>query len=342
MRASLAAALALLLSPAAALAGDALKVEVVPKALQGQGHPELVIKAEARLERLKLDLRRPDGKRLQETVGPILAGREHRFALKLAGPGKARLVGDLEVELAGGESGRMPLELEVELLTPLELSIERTGVDLAARKLRLEADRDVAKVQVSVMSDVGTPLGTTELPLEGGRAAGTPIEVAWKQSAGTVMRITVQAWDADGFFGAVDLFPWKVEIPHEDIHFATGASTVEAAEAPKLEAALGALNAALIKYGAFAKVGLYVAGHTDTVGDAASNRALSDDRARAIGRWFKAHGVKAPIHYAGFGEDIPFVKTADEVDEAKNRRAEYIVAVEPPHLVNGVRWTPLR
>jgi hypothetical protein len=40
--------------------------------------------------------------------------------------------------------------------------------------------------------------------------------------------------------------------------------------------------------------------------------------------------LKIPIAFEGFGESALLVKTADEVDEPRNRRADYILSVEEP------------
>jgi hypothetical protein len=37
-----------------------------------------------------------------------------------------------------------------------------------------------------------------------------------------------------------------------------------------------------------------------------------------------------PIAYEGFGETALAVKTADQIDEAKNRRVDYILSDDPP------------
>ena len=84
------------------------------------------------------------------------------------------------------------------------------------------------------------------------------------------------------------------------------------------------------KYKQWADVKLYILGHTDTVGANASNRTLSFNRAKSIGGSFRRKGVRIPILYDGFGEDALLVQTADETDEPKNRRADYILSVESP------------
>ena len=49
-----------------------------------------------------------------------------------------------------------------------------------------------------------------------------------------------------------------------------------------------------------------------------------------------------PVH-EGFGEERPKVKTADETDEARNRRPDYVLAAEEPEAGSGVfRWREAR
>jgi outer membrane protein OmpA-like peptidoglycan-associated protein len=80
-------------------------------------------------------------------------------------------------------------------------------------------------------------------------------------------------------------------------------------------------------------VSQYVAGYTDTVGSTADNQALSERRARAIADYFVKRGLTGmPIYARGFGEGALAVKTADDVPEAKNRRALYIVSSFMPVL----------
>ena len=51
-------------------------------------------------------------------------------------------------------------------------------------------------------------------------------------------------------------------------------------------------------------------------------------------------GLCVPIAYDGFGEIALKKLTADEVDEQENRRADYILAVEPPTVSSRGR-TPV-
>lgn len=69
-----------------------------------------------------------------------------------------------------------------------------------------------------------------------------------------------------------------------------------------------------------------VIAHTDTVGDVASNDALSAQRAERVKSFLVGIGIaEGRIQTAGRGEREPLVPTADEVDEPRNRRVEISV-----------------
>ncbi len=67
-----------------------------------------------------------------------------------------------------------------------------------------------------------------------------------------------------------------------------------------------------------------IAGHTDNVGDAASNQALSKLRAEAVLRYLVAQGVSAArLSAAGYGAQQPIAPNDDEPGRADNRRIEF-------------------
>ena len=69
-----------------------------------------------------------------------------------------------------------------------------------------------------------------------------------------------------------------------------------------------------------------VVGHTDRVGRLEDNDALSKRRAEAVKNQLVEAGIDVSrIDTAGRGEREPLVPTADEVAEARNRRAEISV-----------------
>lgn len=66
-----------------------------------------------------------------------------------------------------------------------------------------------------------------------------------------------------------------------------------------------------------------VSGHTDTVGSAESNQALSEKRANAVREQLIDSGVDADtIEATGYGESELLIETADDTAEQMNRRVE--------------------
>jgi outer membrane protein OmpA-like peptidoglycan-associated protein len=168
-----------------------------------------------------------------------------------------------------------------------------------------------------------------EVPFHG-EPAGTPLTVEWPESSGKVLKIAIKAYDTETFFDGVELFPWQIDIPHQEVNFDTGKWDVRPSEKSKLEDSYSKIQDAVLKYGTLAKIKLFIAGHTDTVGTNESNRTLSLNRARSIGSYLRNRGISIPIQYEGFGEEALLVPTPDNTDEEKNRRAEYIISVENP------------
>jgi outer membrane protein OmpA-like peptidoglycan-associated protein len=134
------------------------------------------------------------------------------------------------------------------------------------------------------------------------------------------------------------IIPWSLSVPHEEVNFETDSDVIRPSEVPKLEASLLLIKDALAKHGDLGKITLFVVGHTDTVGTAEHNLTLSRKRARTIASWFRGRGAGLPIAYEGMGESALLVKTADQVDEPRNRRVDYILALEPPRLGGELAW----
>jgi len=72
-------------------------------------------------------------------------------------------------------------------------------------------------------------------------------------------------------------------------------------------------------------VKLSVEGHTDNVGSAASNQALSEKRAQAVVAWLTGHGVDASrLQAKGWGQSKPVADNSTDDGKAKNRRVELV------------------
>lgn len=66
-------------------------------------------------------------------------------------------------------------------------------------------------------------------------------------------------------------------------------------------------------------------GHTDNVGDAAYNKALSERRARSVYNLVVQQGIAANrLQYRGFGSEVPIADNRKESGRAQNRRVEVV------------------
>lgn len=313
-------------------AQDAVKMNIVRVGQQGQGSPAFIVQARVALDDLTVQV--SCGGTRASTSGPVPRGSEVRLDLKVP-KGQHNCTGSLAIRASDGSEGEMPLKFGVTMHPPLEVEVPRESVDLSGRALSVVVDRDAKEVKVEVVGPGGAIIGQGT-NAAGPFAAGQAIPLTWTDSGDEVIQLRVVGTDVDGFWSQVDLSPWAYEVPHEDVVFASGQSVIRAEEAPKLEAALVEVDKIVEKYGAVAKINLYVAGYTDTVGPAASNVTLSRARANAIARWFKDHGFAHPIYFQGFGEQGLAVSTPDDTDEAANRRAAYIIAAETPPIGGAI------
>ena len=72
---------------------------------------------------------------------------------------------------------------------------------------------------------------------------------------------------------------------------------------------------------------ILIEGHTDSVGDAAYNAQLSEQRANAVYQALTQRGVDpARIRMVGLGEDFPVADNGTREGRAENRRVEVIIA----------------
>lgn len=239
---------------------------------------------------------------------------------------------EFAIVTAGGDKGKVELTFETTVFPAIAMRIAKKDVNLEEHFLELTLNQPAAKVDIQVIGDDGKPIhkDTTEFESE---AAGTPLRVEWEQPAGVaVLKINIRAWSAFGFWTGIEITPFEIEIPHEDVVFDTGKSAIKPSEAPKIDRTLALLSEKIKRYGGLVKLQLYIAGYTDTVGGRPSNQQLSEKRARSIGTYFRRKGVPIPIYYQGFGESVLAVKTPDETDEAKNRRAVYVLSASAPAI----------
>lgn len=66
-----------------------------------------------------------------------------------------------------------------------------------------------------------------------------------------------------------------------------------------------------------------VVGHTDSVGDAAYNQSLSEQRAQSVASYLRSQGVESQrFNVMGYGEQSPIASNSTKEGRAQNRRVE--------------------
>lgn len=316
--------------------GSAVAVRYGSQVPVGQ-QPFVELEAREPLAAVRLALTRDDGKIVRRLFPSLRKGQTARVALDGA-PGTHRYTGELVASPRGGSPQTSLLDFETQVSEALKLDVDRGRLDLAAGRLWLTASRALAEVEVTVHGAAPGATARTQRHAITHSEAGVPLEVSFP-GGDDVGRIDLKATDTQGFFTGVSLLPWAVRIPHEEVSFATDRADILPDQAPKLEASLRAIEEALVRARTLGAVTLFVAGHTDTVGDDAHNLKLSLARAQAIALYFRKKGLRLPIAFEGFGERALAVATPDGSDEARNRRVDYILALEPPPL-GGRGFTP--
>jgi outer membrane protein OmpA-like peptidoglycan-associated protein len=243
-------------------------------------------------------------------------------------------------EFVAGHTEQVQLPISYDYGGQLSVDLSGAEADLAARTLSLSVSGPVERAEIVSYGARRAVLDRTTLPV--GQGPGT-ITLPWQGDPEDVVLLDVTLHGASSW-ASFTFSPWFLDIPHEDVLFASGASEIPASETWKLESTLRALQEVLEKYGEVVPVKVYIAGCTDTVGDAAHNRDLSQRRARAIASWLRSHGYSEPIFYHGYGENFLAVRTGDGVDEPANRRVLYMVSSNPPPSSAGIpsaQWRAL-
>jgi outer membrane protein OmpA-like peptidoglycan-associated protein len=102
------------------------------------------------------------------------------------------------------------------------------------------------------------------------------------------------------------------------INFDTGKSTIK----PESQKIVDEI-ATMLKADASLKVS--IEGHTDNAGNAASNKTLSENRAKAVVDAVVAKGIdRSRLSSKGFGQEKPVADNSTEEGKAQNRRVEIV------------------
>lgn len=217
---------------------------------------------------------------------------------------------------------------------PFTLLSDRSEI-VDKQKIRYKTPFTLTNRELQVYNTEGE-LITEDLITDEVVDAGEEFEMSWDTSD-EVFMIKVTGGDDSGYSYTDTRVPWAVDIPHTEVNFDSGKHNIKDDEEWKVAEAfavlvheLAGLDRANKAVNGNLSAQLYIVGYTDTVGNAADNKRLSQNRAKAIAQYFYDKGAWCEIYYAGMGERGLAVETGDNVDEVRNRRALYILGVQKP------------
>lgn len=329
-----------LLTASPALGGD-VDVSVMNKVLHGQDKPSVTLTFNRAVRDATIELRGIDQKVQRFRCGKNKAGESFTATLR-AQPGNYEVRGNLSVVFQDGSVGEMPLHFSLVVAAPMTIAAPYNRIMQQAGQLEIQLNRIANYCDSRVLYEDGTLVEertTFQAPV-----AGSWLRVGWsvpQQFASeehAILKLTITCFDTDYFSNGIELSPWWLEIPHDDVIFASGSWAIDAGEREKIDNVLPEIQDAVRKFGHLIPLALYISGHTDTVGEASANKILADRRAAAIARHLKNLGLTVKLFYRGTGEQELGVPTADNVDDPRNRRARYILSNGAP---NAKVWKKL-
>jgi outer membrane protein OmpA-like peptidoglycan-associated protein len=333
----------LLVLSTSAYAGDASDLGLSFKTtVQGKDQPAIVVKNTRDIKRLDIKLTDDKGKTQSLGLKMLGAGSQKTVPFK-QGDGTSTYKANLDVVWGDGETDTFTLEFQATRLGKLDVDIKAEDVDLDGMSLSARATNPATSIEVVITGESGEMIWSGRETFDPPAAPGEALEIRWDSPPEKILTIQVKVTDVAGFWKGIKITPFSIEIPHEELVFDSGSAHIREDQTHKLEATWLEVDKALKKHGTLLQLKLFIAGYTDTVGDKASNRALSSSRAASIAAWFRKRGLKTPIYYAGFGEEVLAKPTPDETEEQANRRAIYILSSHTPSGPEIPRgdWKPL-
>lgn len=325
----------LLLVPAA-LAGD-LKFNY-PTSLGPNDKPSLLITPIRDVQELGVDCEVGD-QTYSFTASNLPGGKQQKYSWD-RDPGQTHAECRVEVRFTDDTAEAQVVGLDYSYGAPLKVDLSKATVDVQAHTLTVSVTSRVTRAHIIAYGVGKTILDEQDVDVNEGPG---PITLPWVGEASDVVLLDVTVY-AGAAWAGFTFSPWLLNIPHEDVLFATDSWEIPTSEEYKLFNTLKQLEDVLARYGDLVPVKLYLAGCTDTVGNPAHNLDLSRNRARAIASWLRSHGYSKPIYYHGYGEGFLAVPTSDNVDSLANRRVLYVVSANPPPAGSGipsVNWTAM-
>jgi len=322
----------LALSAVVATATDPVSYEFSPQA-DAQGKAYLTVTFNEPTDGVEIVIKGDDGSTIKRSPGSMKAGKDYkiswtqksqqvRYEMELTGDS---LSGNFTFEIikaaAKGKVGKLKFMSSREDIVDRQQAKYTTSFALTSYEYKVIDDDGDVIASDTVTKDV---------------SAGGSFTIKWNSPANVFM-VDVRGEDQHGRFVEDRRVPYSADIPHTEVNFDSGKFDIKPGEVPKLDEAvavafheLDALDRVNEAVNANLTPQLYIVGYTDTVGNAGKNQVLSQNRAKAIAKYFYEQGFWAEIYYAGMGERGLRVETDDNVDEVRNRRALYLIAFQRP------------
>jgi MYXO-CTERM domain-containing protein len=328
-----------------ALATDPVSYEFSPQT-DAQGKAFLTVTFNEPAQGVEIVIRGDDGNTIKKKVGNVGSGKDVKITWTQKGP-QVRYEMDLSGEAL---SGNFTFEIIKQAAKGKvgQLKFLSSREDIVDRKqAKYQTSFALSSYEYKVIDDDGDVIASDIVT--GGVPAGGTFTVKWSSSAAVFM-VEVRGEDEHGRFVEDRRVPYSADIPHTEVNFDSGKADIKPGEVPKLDEAvavafheLDALDRVNQAVNASLTPQLYIVGYTDTVGDPGKNQVLSQNRAKAIAKYFYDQGFWAEIYYAGMGERGLRVETGDNVDEVRNRRALYLIAFQRPGAGGQIpgSWTKL-
>lgn len=177
------------------------------------------------------------------------------------------------------------------------------------------------KTTVALLADPDGHVGSLAVASDGGetelkRAAEATV-VGGRDKKPTDPTILTEKQIADQFSVVLAALPVKPE--HFILYFDKGSSNLAEDAEAMLQQILQSIANRKSK-------SISIVGHSDTAGDRDLNLRLSRDRTLTVYQVLLTRGVeKTHMTRTSHGKENPLIKTADNVDEPRNRRVEVIV-----------------
>ena len=246
------------------------------------------------------------------------------------------------------EDGRQTSAFKFRIISigPLKVGVRKQDVDFSKGSLFLTSNQGLTRADLEGFDSAGASVFDERVEL-GGRSGRLEIKFP-ADSKTELKKLELKVYDLANQWTSFRFVNWYLEIEQDQVVFESGKWDLRPAEAKKIDPVVKRIDSEIQRYRTelgsdranLDGLKLYVAGCTDTVGSHTDNLRLSKNRARSIARYLRSKRVKAEIFYEGFGESLLAVPTADNVPEAKNRRAIYILTPGEPKGLSrkGSRW----